>query len=95
MASDRKSSFSSMLLYGLGGAGKTQIALAYAFRNLDTVDVVLWIPSETIAMMEQTFTRVALDLLKIPSARPQDHASNRIFVLDWLQKTSKLCGTCL
>ncbi|OAA43581.1 nb-arc [Cordyceps fumosorosea ARSEF 2679] len=35
------------LLQGLGGVGKTSIALEYAYRHRDNYDFVLWLPAET------------------------------------------------
>ncbi|KAI0426341.1 hypothetical protein F5Y09DRAFT_334237 [Xylaria sp. FL1042] len=43
---DIKSPLSSIALYGLGGIGKTQIALAYAYRVINNVDAILWISAQ-------------------------------------------------
>ena len=77
------------ILYGLGGIGKTQIALAYAYQKLDSLDAVFWIAADTEYSIQQSFSRVALDALKLPNAHPQAYQENMILVLDWLQKTSK------
>ncbi|KAI1097155.1 P-loop containing nucleoside triphosphate hydrolase protein [Jackrogersella minutella] len=82
------SRLSSIALYGLGGIGKTQIALAYAYQRLDDLDTILWISSETSYSIQQSFSHIALGALKLPKATPQAHHENKILVLDWLQKTT-------
>lgn len=81
---------SSIALYGLGGIGKTQTALAYAYQRLDDLDAVLWISAEDPFAIQQSFTRIAIDALKLPNAHPQAHAENMLMVLNWLQRTSRI-----
>ena len=86
---DTSSRLSSIALYGLGGIGKTQIALAYAYQNLDVLDAIFWISAEDAYTVQQNFSRVALDALKLPRAHSQAYQENMVLVLDWLQKTRK------
>lgn len=86
---DLNSPLSSIALYGLGGIGKTQTALAYAYQRLDDLDAVLWVSAQDPFAIEQSFTRIAVDALKLPNAHPQAHAENMIMVLNWLQRTCK------
>ncbi|KAI0139030.1 hypothetical protein F4776DRAFT_47404 [Hypoxylon sp. NC0597] len=85
---DTRSRLSSIALYGLGGIGKTQIALAYAYQKLDDLDTVFWISAEDTYSIQKSFSRVALDALKLPKASPQAYQENMILVLDWLQNTT-------
>lgn len=64
---------SLLAVYGLGGVGKTQIALAYAYQKLFELDAVFWIPAETELGMKQAFTNIAIESIKLPNARPQAH----------------------
>lgn len=89
LPADTSSRLSSMALYGLGGIGKTQIALAYAYERLDDLDAVFWIAAQDSLSIQQSFSQVAVDTLKLPNAHPQAYQENMLLVLNWLQKTCK------
>ena len=63
---DTNSRLSSVALHGLGGIGKTQIALAYAYQKLDSLDAIFWISAENTYTVQKDFSRVALDALELP-----------------------------
>jgi len=79
----------SMAIYGLGGVGKTQIALEYAYSKKDELDAILWIPAENILALQQGFTKVAVDGLKLPNANSRSHQENMLLVVTWLRQTGK------
>ncbi|KAK1636213.1 hypothetical protein BDP81DRAFT_489364 [Colletotrichum phormii] len=79
---------SSIALHGLGGIGKTKIALAYAYHKLHDLDAVFWIPAQDSFSIQQGFNRVAVDALKLPNAQPQAYQENMILVLTWMHTTS-------
>lgn len=87
--SSNDAGLSSLAIYGLGGVGKTQIALAYAYDKLSELDAVFWIPFETELGLKQAFTNIAIESLKLPKARPEAHQENIVLVRGWLQMTSK------
>ena len=83
-------SFRSLALWGLGGVGKSSVALRYAETKFHDgeLDALFWVRSEKEVTIRQSFTDIALRL-KLPDANPADHGENKILVLNWLQHTSK------
>ena len=49
-------------LYGLGGAGKTSVAVEYAHRHLGTAGIVWQFPAESQTVLAGEFTRLAAQL---------------------------------
>ena len=77
----------SVTIVGIGGAGKTSVALEFAHLSMYSKDAILWIRSETPAALSQSFTQAAQDL-HLPGVSGLDHTSNRLILLDWLRITS-------
>lgn len=83
-------SFRSFALFGTGGIGKTQTALAYAYEQTDAgTAAVLWVDCETGLSLNSSFCDIAA-ILKL-EGRSEDRQAeiNRILVLSWLSKTGK------
>jgi tetratricopeptide (TPR) repeat protein len=72
-------------LHGLGGVGKTQLAIEYAYRYADQYQVVWWIPADQIALVRSTLAALAprLGLTGIPPGRVEDAV---VAVLDALRR---------
>ncbi|EEP78975.1 predicted protein [Uncinocarpus reesii 1704] len=87
-AEDSSQSFRSLALYGIGGVGKSSVALRYAETRIHRkeLDAMLWVAAEKEVTLRQSFTDFAMRL-KLPGAQPKDHDQNRTLVLDWLQNT--------
>lgn len=49
-------------IYGLSGAGKTQLALEFAHRHIQNYEVILWVSAETPVKISQAFTIFAREL---------------------------------
>ncbi|MCJ1309172.1 hypothetical protein MMC25_002828 [Agyrium rufum] len=77
--------FRSLTLFGLGGVGKSYVALKYSHGKTSFFSAILWIQSETAISLEQSFSGIALRL-KLAGAEAHKHEENRILVLDckWL-----------
>jgi hypothetical protein len=77
----------SVTLQGLGGIGKTSIALHYAYTEAPHYDVVLWMYSQTSIALAQSFTEAALKL-QLVGASGNAHLQNRELMKDWFRNTS-------
>lgn len=53
-----------VILYGLGGIGKTQLAVAYAKRRKDDYSATFWLNSKDEDSLKQGFARVARQILR-------------------------------
>ena len=61
-------------LQGLGGVGKTQLAVEYAYRESENYQVVWWIPADQPALVKASLAGLAprLGLTGIPRDRQED-----------------------
>jgi len=77
--------FRSVALYGLGGVGKSTVALQYVEHKLTegSLEAVFWVHGEKDMAMKQSFTEIALRL-KLPTAKAQANDENFPLVQDWL-----------
>ena len=69
--------------YGLGGIGKSQLAIEYAYRHSSSYDVVWWLHSEEPSSLATDYTALAPKLnLKVPEGTAQPKVMEA--VRDWL-----------
>ena len=83
LSQDESSEQRCFTIWGLGGVGKSQIALAFANRSKSIFDILLWINAETEESLLQSFTDVAIGLRLEGASRGQG-LSNHGLVQSWL-----------
>jgi NB-ARC domain len=77
-----------MSVYGLGGIGKTQLALHYANTSLSLYEVVAWIPAESQIKMTQALSILAQKLGLLKSEESEDDYQASLKVRDWLNSSN-------
>ena len=75
------------ILSGLGGLGKTQTAVTYAFQYRKEYQTVLWMKAETEGNLVASFTTMA-KLLELPGINMKERESVLESVKRWLGNTS-------
>src|SRR6266571_5435450 len=72
---------------GLGGIGKTQTAVEYAYRYKDDYKDILWVKAETEGSINSDFVTIA-NLLDLPEKQEQDQHKIVEAVKRWFQAQS-------
>jgi ATP/maltotriose-dependent transcriptional regulator MalT len=54
----------TIILHGLGGIGKTQLATAYAKQHKDSYSLVFWLNIKDKDSLKQSFIKVARQILR-------------------------------
>jgi hypothetical protein len=75
-------------LHGLGGGGKTQIALEYAYRFVSSYDAILWVTAESSLKLADSFKSIGQQIGIVDDSN-QNADQVRELLKDWLFKTSK------
>src|SRR5438067_2254461 len=75
----------TIAISGLGGIGKTQTALEYAYRYSDEYKAVLWVRADSHEALVSNFIALA-DLLKLPEKNEADENCIITAVKRWLQE---------
>jgi tetratricopeptide (TPR) repeat protein len=68
---------------GLGGAGKTQLALEYAYRRTADYDIVWWVRAEEPVTLTAGYAKLATEL-GLPEKDLADQQATAAAVLSWL-----------
>ena len=75
-------------IYGLGGVGKTQTAIEYAYRYRNDYDWVFWVKADTNLNLATDFSRIASAIgLPLPVGQPLDETAQT--VKRWLETNDR------
>ncbi|KAH8691082.1 hypothetical protein GQ44DRAFT_780319 [Phaeosphaeriaceae sp. PMI808] len=85
-AVDRPEEMRSIALYGVGGVGKTETALEYAYRYKTNYSNIFWIKSETEVELRQSLVAMVNALNMTPSENSEQKAVE--LAMRWLNTTS-------
>src|SRR5258708_10840381 len=77
-----------LAITGLGGIGKTQIAVEYSYRYQDEYHFVLWLQANTHEILTSGFLAIAV-LLNLPVKDAQDQGMVVQAVKHWLEEHDK------
>lgn len=85
LAEQKQTAVLPYAIHGLGGVGKTQLAVEYAHRNGNQYQIVWWISADQVPLVRSTMAALAprLGLSDIASGRVEDAVSG---VLDALRR---------
>lgn len=81
-----KNDQSSFALYGMGGVGKTQIALKYIYDNLDQFPVIFWMNADSRAKLTQSFVEAAKRINIEPENSHRDAEAVAQTLKTWLSE---------
>lgn len=91
----KRRSLKTFAIYGMGGVGKTQIALQYANRNRENYKAIIWVAADSIISMSRSFRKIAKLLgLAQSDQEMQDTASATLKVKNWLTDARKCTIHC-
>ncbi|KAF6229946.1 hypothetical protein HO133_004283 [Letharia lupina] len=85
----------SCTIHGIGGVGKTQVALQYTYSCADKFDAIFWLRAETVAELVRSYAMITERLKRSMSSATnsrngsQEHDSNLdvMEVREWLETT--------
>lgn len=78
-------------LFGIGGVGKTQIALQYAKQSRGIYNIILWVAADSSISIGQSFRDIACRLGLVENDQEiQDAVKAILKVKTWLLETSEL-----
>ena len=84
----------SFALCGLGGIGKTQTAVEYAYSRRHLYDVVFWMQADGVSKLNQSFALLAEKLCLLDAKNLSDPGATRKAALDWLSESGRRGISC-
>lgn len=79
----------SISLVGLGGIGKTQLALEFAWQNVNTFQAILWAQADSARKLDQSFVQFSRKLGLSSDGDKRDDQQIVMEVVDWFCQACK------
>ncbi|GCE12816.1 helix-turn-helix domain-containing protein [Tengunoibacter tsumagoiensis] len=73
-----------VVLNGLAGIGKTQIALEYAYQSQQNYDTILWLHAQTLTALNASLLQLAIALQLVSHQETDEQRARQAFVL-WVR----------
>lgn len=87
--SSESESLRKFAICGLGGMGKTEIAIEFALRNKDAFDAIFWISAAESTKLDARYSQIAVRLGLETQLESTNHVVSRELVKGWLSKPWK------
>ncbi|KAF5011182.1 hypothetical protein FDECE_2668 [Fusarium decemcellulare] len=90
LVSSQPDRFRVGVLCGLGGMGKTETAIEYAYTRRDAFDAIFWVHAEDESSVETGIAKIAVRLGIQDPNDPGNNVINKSLAIEWLCKPWKL-----
>jgi hypothetical protein len=81
----------AVVLHGLGGVGKTQLAIEYAWKHLGGYEAVLWVRADSPQTLDASLAGLA-GVLGLPEVSVKEQDVQTDAVLRWLKRTMPIAS---
>lgn len=88
---DHSEQLRSFALCGLGGMGKTEVAVQYAFTRKQHFEAIFWLSADDANILAGEFARIAHQLRLEDASQAQDLTASRGLVNEWLSRPLRKC----
>jgi hypothetical protein len=85
---EARTAMQMVAVHGLGGVGKTQLAVEYAWKHLGDYDAVFWVTADSAVTLDVSLAALA-SRLGLAEALEREEAVQRQGVLDWLSNNQR------
>jgi hypothetical protein len=82
-------------LCGIGGLGKTEVALQFVFTRKEKFDAIFWIRAESTEKLENDFSQITLALGLEDANETRNQVVSRELAKGWLSNPTKILDTDL
>ncbi|KAJ4402238.1 hypothetical protein N0V85_005348 [Neurospora sp. IMI 360204] len=79
----------SFAICGMGGIGKTELAVEYAYSRKDKFEAIFWLSADEASILASNFAQIAKKLGLEDENDESDLAASREVVMDWLARPLK------